>query len=133
MKKLMIRAVVSLALAAGAALALASPASAGPTKQLLYHDAATLRDICERNGGYFSADPKGSSYFCVLPDGQVILCVNATRTCVAFKETAPTPGIDGTPPYVDTVLVNGDPGPRPEIGPVTTADVRAVHLAHVKS
>jgi hypothetical protein len=130
MKKLMIRVVAPLALAAGAAFALASPAGAAPPRQILYHDAATLRGICERADGYFAEDPNGGSYFCVLPDGRVILCVNRNRTCVVLEKTAPKPD-DWTPPISDVLQVQGDPGPVPEIAPVT-ADVGAVPLVQAK-
>ena len=128
MKKLMIRVVVPLAVAAGAALGLASPASAATTRPLLYHDAAGLKGICTRAKGYFSADPKGGSYFCVLPDGRVIFCVTSTQSCVVIEKTTPELGNGSTPPITDGLQVNGDPGPRPKIAPVT-ADVQAVRLA----
>jgi hypothetical protein len=132
MKKLMIKVVVPLALAAGAALALASPASASPPRQTSYMDATTLRALCTYAGGYFDADPNGGSHFCVLPDGQVILCDTKMRTCVVLERTAPKPDIYWTPPNSDGLQVQGDPGPVLEIAPVTV-DVRAVRLAQPKS
>jgi putative hemolysin len=130
MKKLMIRVVAPLALVAGAAFALASPASAAPPRQTGYMDATSLRTFCMYAGGYFDADPNGGSHFCVLPDGQVILCDTKRRTCVVLERTAPKPD-DWTPPISDVLQVQGDPGPVPEIAPVTV-DVRAVHLAQLK-
>lgn len=131
MKKLMIRVVVPLALAAGAALALASPASASPPRQTGYMDATSLRSLCTFAGGYFDADPNGRSHFCVLPDGRVILCDTGRRTCVVIEATVPEPDNDWTPPNSDGLQVQGDPGPAPKIGPVT-AGARAVRLAQPK-
>jgi hypothetical protein len=130
MKKLMIRVVVPLAVAAGAALAallLASPASASPPRQTSYMDATTLRALCTYSGGYFDADTNGGSHFCVLPDGQVILCDTKLRTCVVLERTAPKPDYYWTPPNSDGLQVQGDPGPALDITPVT--GVRAVRLA----
>jgi hypothetical protein len=131
MKKLMIRVVVPLALAAGAALALASPASASPPRQTGYLDATTLSSICSMAGGYFAADPNGGSHFCVLPDGQVILCDTGSRTCVVIEATAPDSDKYWTPPYIGELQVQGDPVPVLEIAPVTVG-VRSVRLAHLK-
>jgi len=130
MKKLMIRVVVQLALAAGAALALASTASAIP-QRTSYMQATSLRSNCTFAGGYFNADPNGGSHYCVLPDGRVIICHTGTRTCVVLERTAPKPDNYWTPPNSDGLQVQGDPGHGPEITPVT-AGVRTVRLAQSK-
>jgi hypothetical protein len=131
MKKLMIRVIVPFALAAGAALALANPASASPPPQTGYMDATSLRSLCTFSGGHFEADPNGASHLCVLPDGRVILCSTTRRTCVVVERTAPKPDIYGTLPNGDGLQVQGDPGPVPGIAPVT-ADVRGVRLAQLR-
>jgi putative hemolysin len=133
MKKFMIRAVVPLAVAAGAALgalALATPASASSPRQTGYMDATSLRVLCTYSGGYFDADSSGSSHLCVLPDGRVILCSTKQRTCVVLERTAPKPDIYGTLPNGDGLQVQGDPGPVPPIAPVT--GVRTAHLTQLK-
>jgi hypothetical protein len=129
--KLMIKVVVPMALAAGAALALASPASASQPAQTGYMDATSLRSLCTFSGGHFDADPNGASYLCVLPDGRVLLCSTTMRTCVVVERTAPKPDIYGTRPNSDELQVQGDPGPVSVTAPVT-AGVRAARLVQLK-
>lgn len=114
MRKVLIRVAVLAVVAAGAAVAFAAPAAAAPkTTPTDFITEIMLKRYCTRDGGSFNAAPDGSSYYCVYPDGHVIICSNTNRWCVEITRTDPV--VDNpwviTPPVVRGDLVPDAPAP----------------------
>ena len=87
MRKPLVRVVFPLVVAAGAALAVSSPAHA-ETTQHPYRTPAQLEVICNQFDGLFHDAGNGDSW-CVLPDGRQIVCFTSTNSCAYVTIVVP--------------------------------------------
>jgi hypothetical protein len=109
MRKLLMRVIVPLVVATGAALAASAPAHAGTTR-LPYKSPAELASFCNQIGGWFDDLGHGVST-CILPDGRHMICMQSTDSCVWVYIWAPPKYDWRNPTWLDDVVLQPSTSP----------------------